>query len=263
MKAMPYVCLYADYEQTLAPFTDEERGRILMAMLRYLNTGENTDFTGNERFIWPTLCAQLQRDRVSYEERCEKNRLNGRKGGRPRKEDDDAQIGEEQEETEITDAIDAPLEETEGFCAPSDETESFCAPLEKTEGFSEKPKKANKNKNENNNENKNESENENKNESESENGKKGDFSADEPPARPRFVPPKEAEILAYCREKGYTFDHRLFMDHYLANGWRVGKNPMRDWKAALRNWNVKEREYGKTGNRNERLLPGWTVGLQL
>ena len=85
MADIPYACLYARYLQTLAPFTDAERGRIMMAMLTYSSTGETPDFEGNERFIWPTIQAQIDRDVAAYQEKCAKNRANGAKGGRPSK----------------------------------------------------------------------------------------------------------------------------------------------------------------------------------
>lgn len=85
MAGMNYVCLYISYSETLAPFSNEEIGKMVNAMLAYASTGEIPQFDGNERFIWPTLKAQIDRDEAAYQERCEKNRLNGAKGGRPPK----------------------------------------------------------------------------------------------------------------------------------------------------------------------------------
>ena len=81
MAGMNYVCLYISYLESLAPFSDDEIGRIVKAMLTYAETGEVPQFDGNERFIWPTLKAQIDRDETAYQERCEKNRANGAKGG--------------------------------------------------------------------------------------------------------------------------------------------------------------------------------------
>ena len=55
-----------------------------------------------------------------------------------------------------------------------------------------------------------------------------------------FIPPNVTQVEAYCAEKGYTLDPQMFVDYYTSIGWMVGKNPMKNWKAALRNWNVKE-----------------------
>lgn len=41
-----------------------------------------------------------------------------------------------------------------------------------------------------------------------------------------------------------------FHDYYTANGWRVGKSAMKDWKAALRNWKRNAREYGHSSGNN-------------
>lgn len=76
----------------------------------------------------------------------------------------------------------------------------------------------------------------------------------------RFVPPNEEELREYCNRMGYRFDPMHFMDYYSSNGWRVGKNPMKDWKAALRTWNRKENEHGKTKLHQEPATPTWTVG---
>lgn len=52
----------------------------------------------------------------------------------------------------------------------------------------------------------------------------------------RFTPPTIEDVLAYCRERKNNVDPERFVDYYSSNGWRVGKSPMKDWKAAVRNW---------------------------
>lgn len=69
------------------------------------------------------------------------------------------------------------------------------------------------------------------------------ISADKPQQRTRFVKPTLEEVAAYCRERGNNIDPQGFIDHYESNGWKVGKTPMQDWKAAVRTW---ERN-GKSG----------------
>ena len=53
----------------------------------------------------------------------------------------------------------------------------------------------------------------------------------------RFTPPALEDVQAYIAEQGLNIDGERFVDYYTANGWMVGKNKMRDWKAALRHWN--------------------------
>ena len=56
----------------------------------------------------------------------------------------------------------------------------------------------------------------------------------------RFVPPTIDEVRAYCIERGNSIDANHFVDYYEANGWKVGKNPMKDWKACVRTWEQRE-----------------------
>lgn len=58
----------------------------------------------------------------------------------------------------------------------------------------------------------------------------------------RFAPPTLENVSGYCREMGYTnVDAARFIDFYTSNGWMVGKNRMKDWKAAVRNWDRREK----------------------
>ena len=52
----------------------------------------------------------------------------------------------------------------------------------------------------------------------------------------RFIPPTVDEVTDYCNERQNGVDPERFVDYYTANGWRVGKNSMKDWKAAVRTW---------------------------
>ena len=61
-----------------------------------------------------------------------------------------------------------------------------------------------------------------------------------PPAHTRFSPPSVQEIEEYCTEKGFLLDAERFVDYYASIGWRVGKNPMKDWRAAVRTWVKKD-----------------------
>ena len=52
----------------------------------------------------------------------------------------------------------------------------------------------------------------------------------------RFAPPTPEDVREYCREKGLNVDADRFVDFYESKNWYVGKNKMKDWKAAVRNW---------------------------
>ena len=68
-----------------------------------------------------------------------------------------------------------------------------------------------------------------------------DNKADKPPAHRKFVPPTVQEVAGYCQEKGYAVDAERFVSYYEAIGWKVGRNPMKSWQAAVRTWASKEK----------------------
>lgn len=57
-----------------------------------------------------------------------------------------------------------------------------------------------------------------------------------------FQKPTIEEVNAYIIEKGYHFDAERFHAYYESNGWMVGRNKMKDWKAACRTWEGKRKE---------------------
>ena len=68
----------------------------------------------------------------------------------------------------------------------------------------------------------------------------------------RFSPPSLTEVIKYAQDKKYTgFDHETFVDFYESKGWMVGKNKMKDWKAAVRNWN-KRNQHGNSQGHSQR-----------
>jgi 5-methylcytosine-specific restriction endonuclease McrA len=71
-----------------------------------------------------------------------------------------------------------------------------------------------------------------------------------------FARPTLEEVKAYCLERGKGVDPQKWFDHYESNGWRVGRNPMRDWKAAVRKWENSEYGNGRTTNSTSRVGAG-------
>lgn len=60
-----------------------------------------------------------------------------------------------------------------------------------------------------------------------------------------FKKPTKTELIDYINEKQLKVDVDVFIDYYESNGWKVGKVPMKDWKATLRNWDRKTKEVKK------------------
>ena len=75
----------------------------------------------------------------------------------------------------------------------------------------------------------------------------GKDNIDDKPKRKRFTPPTLEEVQAYCLERNNTIDPQQFIDYYTSNGWLVGKNKMKDWKAAVRTW--ERNGYSKKDNK--------------
>ena len=68
------------------------------------------------------------------------------------------------------------------------------------------------------------------------------------PKTKKFVKPSIEEIKAYCIERENDIDAGYFFDYYESKGWQIGKNPMKDWKAAVRTWERKD--FNKGGDNN-------------
>lgn len=69
-----------------------------------------------------------------------------------------------------------------------------------------------------------------------------------PPTAPsnKFKKPTLEEVQAYCKERKSNISAEYFYDYYESNGWKVGKNAMKDWRATVRRWEQRER----TNNKN-------------
>ncbi len=77
--------LYYDYRQHLALLNDEERGRLLMALLDYGEKGIEPEMDGALLMAFSFISSQIDRDAARYEEKCRKRREAGKQGGRPPK----------------------------------------------------------------------------------------------------------------------------------------------------------------------------------
>lgn len=80
-----YFCAYHSYIESMEQLTDEERGRLFTACLLYSKTGKVPQLIGNERFVFPAMKSQIERDIKNYEAFIKKQSENGKKGGRPPK----------------------------------------------------------------------------------------------------------------------------------------------------------------------------------
>lgn len=74
----------------------------------------------------------------------------------------------------------------------------------------------------------------------------------------KFKPPTLDEVKDYCWESGIKIDAQKFVDYYSSNGWKVSKNPMKDWKAAARNWERRATEFDGTKKKSKcEIIDSW------
>lgn len=74
----------------------------------------------------------------------------------------------------------------------------------------------------------------------------------------RFTPPTVDDVMKYAEEAGHKIDAQRFVDFYASKGWVVGNSPMKDWRAAVRNWC--KRDAVQAGNA---FAPAQRVGKQV
>ena len=69
----------------------------------------------------------------------------------------------------------------------------------------------------------------------------------------RFTPPTLEEVKAYCQERRNGIDPERFIDFYQSKGWKIGSNPMKDWKAAVRTWEKRDSKPQEAPKENSKL----------
>lgn len=201
--ARNYAALFHEYLDEMADLTDAEFGRLARALLVYSRTGEFPALNGNERLFKRRVIMQEDRAQESYVQVVEKNRANGQLGGRPRK--------------------------------PRETQRNPEKPTE-TQNNPQKPNETQKNQTEIESEIKTEIN------TPLPNGNKESKAATPPTRETRFSPPSLDEVQAYISERGSAVDAQQFVDFYASKGWMVGKNRMKDWKAAVRTWEKRRKE---------------------
>lgn len=158
---MEYLKIWTDFREVMEPLNDAEKGRLFDAMLNYAADGEEQHLTGNERFIWAYARQTIDRTRAE----SERLRVNGAKGGRPKKQQEAVETKEKQPEARK--------------------------------------------------------------------------SAKE------FVKPTVEEVREYCKGRNNGVDAEQFVAFYASKGWKVGNQPMRDWKQAVITWEKRDKREAK------------------
>ena len=83
-------------------------------------------------------------------------------------------------------------------------------------------------------------------------GNPADVPEEKPTKRKPFIPPTVEDVREYCTERGNGVDPEAFVDFYASKGWMIGKNRMKDWKAAVRTWEQSDKRKGVKNNGGNR-----------
>ncbi len=178
--------------------------KVFRAMASYVKSGaEMEGLEPIEQVAFESMRPFLDENIKTYQRAVIAHREAGRKGGRPKKKEDNQEVQEETKENQM---------EPNGFSEEPNETNS---PLKyKVQSTTDT--------------------------------KVSDSSSAEalpPTPKSRFSPPDVETVKNYFAEKGGTEAQAIqFHAYYESNGWKVGRNPMKNWKAAASGWISRDRE---------------------
>ena len=215
-KEKPGVMLYFDVRPCLNRMTDEEQAQLFRAILDYGQFDIDPGFEDRLGLVWDFVKPMIDRDTDRYQEIKEKRANAGRRGGQARA--NNAKQNEANQAIASFASGDVAKESNDSNTKqikPTTATATATTTATTTTtldciGASTGPTTT----------------------------------------RQHFKPPTVEDVRAYITEKGYTINPEAFVDYYTANGWKIGKSSMKDWKAAVRTWNRKDKENGRPANSN-------------
>lgn len=185
--ARNYVALPYEYLVEMEQLDDAEFGRLCRALLRYSESGEPIQASGNERFYAARVMAQEDRFKASYDSTSTARSAAGKAGASKRWQS----IANDDKESQAIASYDK-----------NANTQPNTKPIHHATNVADVYKR-----------------------------------------------PTIEEVAAYCQERGNSVDPERWFAYYESNGWKVGKNTMKDWKAAVRTWErngVDKKQQGKS-----------------
>ena len=198
----------------------------MFALFADAGEGDMPELDDMTRVVFELVAPSVRRANDAYATRCETNTENARKGGRPRKKDDNRETQPETEETE----------------PKTQKPTVFSSETEKPMGFSEKTQKPIRNEIERERELIN-TPHSLLRESTPQGGSPAPVRDKQKSVSVSRKPPTPEEVQAYCDERGNGLNAERFCDYYAAQGWKLSNGqPLRDWKAAVRTWESREKD---------------------
>lgn len=200
--------MFVRLESVFESAPDECAGRALKASFVYARTGEVPELDPVSMILFSAIKPSIDDSAESFENISKRNRENGKRGGRPPAPQKNP---EKPKETQITQT------NPENPAKAEDRSKKIEVRSKKIEDRS--------------------IDNENRTLTAS-------SARESTQKRTRFNPPGNDEVIAFFGNQGSsTQQANNFFDFYTANGWKVGRNTMKDWKAAARNWIRRAHDY--------------------
>jgi hypothetical protein len=210
------VIVYTDWINTFELLSDEEAGRLIKHFFRYVNDLNPEPPDRMIEILFEPFKSTLKRDLQKWEIRAERARQNGFKGGRPKEEEKP----QEEENPTKPSGLQKNPEEPSGLFFTEKKpvsvsvSDSVSVSVSDINTFPSKEEKVIH-------------------------------------TSKRFLIPSILEISTYCQERKNEINAEQFYDHYQSNGWMVGKNKMKDWKAAVRTWEKNGYSKPQQSNNNQ------------
>ncbi len=219
-----YLQIFRDKRELLEPFTLEEKGELLDAMMAYNFDGEEIELHTNARYIWPVFRKMIEQTKAVIESKSAARRGKATKG----------ESEQNHSESEHNHSESKPNQ---------DESQAYHSQSETNQNESDhNHSQSRTHQSESNGDIIQESRIKNQESRFNIQEREGDEVPPTPrKALKRFAPPTVEEVEAYCRERGNGLDAQHFVDFYASKGWKVGNQPMKDWRASVRTWEKRDR----------------------
>lgn len=213
--ALDYLQIFHDKRELLEPFTREEKGELLDAMMAYAFDDVEIDMETNAKYIWRVFKKMIDQSKKAFEAKSNAGKSKAKKNASECYQTSSDAIKTHQN---ASDAI------------TSDQNVSKGEQTESNDPINQESRIKNQ---------------DTRYKSQDIRVINHEVKGDEVPPTPhkaqkRFTAPTVEEVAAYCRERGNRVEAQRFVDFYTAKGWRVGSSPMKDWRAAVRNWETRD-----------------------
>ena len=212
---------FCSWAEVLSDFTPADRCAVYDAAIAYVEDGTLPDLSPVLMMAFKFIKKDIDEMQGKYESKCERNRENIRRRWQKIKS----------AEREAYERIQSNTNEYERIQSNTNEYETYECIHHK-----------HKHEHEHEHNHEHEQNSIDKSISSADNIKKETTKVVKKKSAARFTPPTLEDVANYAHEKGYAINAERFISYYESVGWRVGRNQMKDWRAAVRTWAARDRK---------------------